>query len=201
MVVCGPNCLTGAFIPPWARCSTKGQPTRLLGNESTEIGLQTNATYHADLQVYRVNSTLQLHRVDQPLLLRCTVQNFLGTNSQDITLVPHGECCGRCLSQRWGARLSPLCLQPEGARSQDSPLIAAVLDGRKLGYSAQNKASYRQSRRGCPRRSLEPLHPLATDILFPPLAGSSLQGSKMRVPEQVPSVLLLARGSLDGATD
>uniref|UniRef100_A0A8B9PPA6 Platelet-derived growth factor receptor beta n=1 Tax=Apteryx owenii TaxID=8824 RepID=A0A8B9PPA6_APTOW len=70
-------------------CSTKGQPTRLLGNDSAEIGLQTNATYHAELQVYRVNSTLQLHRVDEPLLLRCTVQNFLGTNSQDITLVPH----------------------------------------------------------------------------------------------------------------
>ncbi|PKU35653.1 platelet-derived growth factor receptor beta [Limosa lapponica baueri] len=70
-------------------CSAKGHPTRLLGNESSEIGLQTNATYHAELQVYRVNSTLQLHRVDEPLLLRCTVQNFLGTNSQDITLVPH----------------------------------------------------------------------------------------------------------------
>ncbi|NXY85292.1 PGFRB factor, partial [Alcedo cyanopectus] len=70
-------------------CSTKGQPTRLLGNESAEIGLQTNAMYHAELQVYRVNSTLQLHKVDEPLLLRCTVQNFLGTNSQDITLVPH----------------------------------------------------------------------------------------------------------------
>lgn len=91
MVVCGPNYLRGAFILPWARCSAKGQPTRLLGNESSEIGLQTNATYHAELQVYRVNSTLQLHRVDEPLLLRCTVQNFLGTNSQDITLVPHGE--------------------------------------------------------------------------------------------------------------
>ncbi|NWX83589.1 PGFRB factor, partial [Nothoprocta pentlandii] len=70
-------------------CSTKGQPTRLLGNDSAEIGLQTNATYHAELQVYRVNSTLQLHRVDEPLLLRCTVQNLLGINSQDITLVPH----------------------------------------------------------------------------------------------------------------
>lgn len=73
------------------RCSTKGQPTRLLGNESAEINLQTNATYHAELQVYRVNSTLQLHRVDEPLLLRCTVENSVGTNSQDITLVPHGE--------------------------------------------------------------------------------------------------------------
>ncbi|NXA32253.1 PGFRB factor, partial [Eudromia elegans] len=70
-------------------CSTKGQPTRLLGNDSAEMGLQTNATYHAELQVFRVNSTLQLHRVDEPLLLRCTVQNFLGSSSQDITLVPH----------------------------------------------------------------------------------------------------------------
>uniref|UniRef100_A0A8D2PIY1 receptor protein-tyrosine kinase n=1 Tax=Zosterops lateralis melanops TaxID=1220523 RepID=A0A8D2PIY1_ZOSLA len=70
-------------------CSSKGQPTRLLGNESAEIGVQTNASYHAERRLYRVNSTLQLHRVHEPLLLRCTVQNFLGTNSQDITLVPH----------------------------------------------------------------------------------------------------------------
>ncbi|NXE64135.1 PGFRB factor, partial [Calcarius ornatus] len=70
-------------------CSTKGQPTRLLGNESAELGVQTNASYHAERQLYRVNSTLQLHRVHEPLLLRCTVHNFLGTSSQDITLVPH----------------------------------------------------------------------------------------------------------------
>ncbi|NXP90234.1 PGFRB factor, partial [Passerina amoena] len=70
-------------------CSTKGQPTRLLGNESAEMGVQTNASYHAERQLYRVNSTLQLHRVHEPLLLRCTVHNFLGTSSQDITLVPH----------------------------------------------------------------------------------------------------------------
>ncbi|CAN8189945.1 unnamed protein product [Coccothraustes coccothraustes] len=70
-------------------CSTKGQPTRLLGNESAEIGMQTNASYLAGRRLYRVNSTLQLHRVHEPLLLRCTVHNFLGTSSQDITLVPH----------------------------------------------------------------------------------------------------------------
>ncbi|XP_030911016.1 platelet-derived growth factor receptor beta isoform X3 [Geospiza fortis] len=70
-------------------CSTKGQPTRLLGNESAEMGVQTNTSYHAERQLYRVNSTLQLHRVQEPLLLRCTVHNFLGTSSQDITLVPH----------------------------------------------------------------------------------------------------------------
>uniref|UniRef100_A0A8C3LJV3 receptor protein-tyrosine kinase n=1 Tax=Chrysolophus pictus TaxID=9089 RepID=A0A8C3LJV3_CHRPC len=70
-------------------CGNQGQPTQLLGNNSAEIGLYTNATYHAELQVFRVNSTLQLHRVDEPLLLRCTVQNFLGSNSQDITLVPN----------------------------------------------------------------------------------------------------------------
>lgn len=79
------------LYPLWTRCSTKGQPTRLLGNESAEIGVQTNASYHAERQLYRVNSTLQLHRVHEPLLLRCTVHNFLGTDSQDITLVPHGE--------------------------------------------------------------------------------------------------------------
>lgn len=42
---------------------------------------------------------------------------------------------------------------------------------------------------------------MAVDMLFPLLAGSPLEGGKTRVPEQVPSVLLLAHGSLDGATD
>lgn len=55
------------------------------------MGVQTNASYYAERQLYRVNSTLQLHGVHEPLLLRCTVHNFLGTSSQDITLVPHGE--------------------------------------------------------------------------------------------------------------
>lgn len=77
--------------------------------------------------------------------------------------------------------------------------MAAVLKSRKPGYGAPNEASFGLSRKGCSRRTLEPLCPLAMDILFPSLAGSSLQGGKM--PEQVPSVLLLARGSLDGATD
>lgn len=36
---------------------------------------------------------------------------------------------------------------------------------------------------------------------LPILAGSSLQGGKTGVPGQVPSVLLLAHRSLDGATD
>lgn len=40
--------------------------------------------------------------------------------------------------------------------------------------------------------------PLAMDI-FSPVVG--WQDGKMRVPEQVPSVLLLVCGSLDGATD
>jgi len=91
IVVHGSGCLLGAFFLLRSRCGSQGQPTQLLGNNSAEIGLHTNATYHAELQVYRVNSTLQLHRVDEPLLLRCTVQNFLGSNSQDITLVPNGE--------------------------------------------------------------------------------------------------------------
>lgn len=140
------------FYPPPTRCSTKGQPTRLLGNDSAEISLQTNATYHAELQVYRVNSTLQLHRVDEPLLLRCTVQNFLGTNSQDITLVPHGEHGGRWSSWRWGEGF----FSPGGAGSQHRPLTA--LRGRKptpkLEVSAQNEAFFELSRKGCPRRSL-----------------------------------------------
>lgn len=41
--------------------------------------------------------------------------------------------------------------------------------------------------------------PLTMDIIFSPLAG--WQDGKITVPEQVPSVLLLACGSLDGATD
>ncbi|EMP24693.1 Beta-type platelet-derived growth factor receptor [Chelonia mydas] len=71
------------------RCGTKEQPTRVLGNSSEEINLQTISTYHETLKVYRVNSTLRLRRVDEPLLIRCSVQNLLGSNFQDITLVSH----------------------------------------------------------------------------------------------------------------
>ncbi|XP_073211445.1 platelet-derived growth factor receptor beta isoform X2 [Lepidochelys kempii] len=70
-------------------CGTKEQPTRVLGNNSEEINLQTISTYHETLKVYRVNSTLRLRRVDEPLLIRCSVQNLLGSNFQDITLVSH----------------------------------------------------------------------------------------------------------------
>uniref|UniRef100_A0A452GQ08 Platelet-derived growth factor receptor beta n=1 Tax=Gopherus agassizii TaxID=38772 RepID=A0A452GQ08_9SAUR len=71
-------------------CGTKEQPTRVLENSSEEINLKTSSMYHETLKVYRVNSMLQLRRVDEPLLIRCSVQNLLGNNFQDITLVPHG---------------------------------------------------------------------------------------------------------------
>uniref|UniRef100_A0A8C3HAK2 Platelet-derived growth factor receptor beta n=1 Tax=Chrysemys picta bellii TaxID=8478 RepID=A0A8C3HAK2_CHRPI len=71
-------------------CGTKEQPTRVLGNNSEEISLQTSSMYHETLKVYKVNSTLRLRRVDQDLLIRCSVQNLLGNDFEDITLVPHG---------------------------------------------------------------------------------------------------------------
>uniref|UniRef100_A0A8C3S9D3 Platelet-derived growth factor receptor beta n=1 Tax=Chelydra serpentina TaxID=8475 RepID=A0A8C3S9D3_CHESE len=72
------------------RCGTKEQPTRVLGNHSEEISLQTSSMYHETRKVYQVNSTLRLRRVDEPLLIRCSVQNVLGKKFEDITLKPHG---------------------------------------------------------------------------------------------------------------
>uniref|UniRef100_A0A7M4FYV5 Platelet-derived growth factor receptor beta n=2 Tax=Crocodylus porosus TaxID=8502 RepID=A0A7M4FYV5_CROPO len=78
----------------WYTCTDhKGQcslqPIQQLGNATEEMQLQTNATYHEALRVYHVHSTLQLRRVDEPLLLRCAAQNLLGTSHRDIKLVPH----------------------------------------------------------------------------------------------------------------
>ncbi|XP_074865445.1 platelet-derived growth factor receptor beta isoform X2 [Carettochelys insculpta] len=70
-------------------CGTQEQPTQLLGNDSEEIDLQTSTLYHETLKVYHVNSRLRLRQVDKPQLIRCSVQNLLGSNYQDITLVPH----------------------------------------------------------------------------------------------------------------
>ncbi|XP_075756655.1 platelet-derived growth factor receptor beta isoform X1 [Pelodiscus sinensis] len=70
-------------------CGSQEQPTRLLGNSSEEINLQTGTVYHEALKVYQVNSSLRLRSMDERRLIRCSVQNLLGSDYQDITLAPH----------------------------------------------------------------------------------------------------------------
>lgn len=121
----GGDGLPSAASPP-RQCSL--QPIQQLGNASEEMQLQTNATYHEALRVYHVHSTLQLRRVDEPLLLRCAVQNLLGTSHRDIKLVPHGKSRhaipahpGPCPHRGpehsqvgRGSLLRPRCLSPRG---------------------------------------------------------------------------------------
>ncbi|XP_020662458.3 platelet-derived growth factor receptor beta [Pogona vitticeps] len=69
------------------RCD--GETTRILGNTSEEMELQTNSTYQDDLKIYIVTSRLHLHRVDEPVFISCASRNILGTDSQNIVIVPH----------------------------------------------------------------------------------------------------------------
>uniref|UniRef100_A0A8D0GE82 Platelet-derived growth factor receptor beta n=1 Tax=Sphenodon punctatus TaxID=8508 RepID=A0A8D0GE82_SPHPU len=78
----------------WYTCSNAEQcngkfTTRLLGNYSEEVDLQTSATYQEDQKIYIVTSVLRLRRVDGPLLVNCSTRNLLGNDSLSITLVPH----------------------------------------------------------------------------------------------------------------
>ncbi|KAJ7316402.1 hypothetical protein JRQ81_002564 [Phrynocephalus forsythii] len=69
------------------RCD--GETTRILGNTSDGMELQTNSTYREDLKIYIVTSKLHLHRVDEPVFIGCASQNLLGTDSQNVVIVPH----------------------------------------------------------------------------------------------------------------
>uniref|UniRef100_A0ACB8EIY1 Uncharacterized protein n=1 Tax=Sphaerodactylus townsendi TaxID=933632 RepID=A0ACB8EIY1_9SAUR len=77
----------------WYTCNNakwcNGDATRILGNVSGEMNLQTNFTYQDDLKIYTVTSKLHFHRVDEPVFVSCVTQNALGTHSQNITLVPY----------------------------------------------------------------------------------------------------------------
>lgn len=73
------------------RCA--GETTKILGNSSEEMNLQTNFTYEDDRKIYIVTSKLHFHRVDEPIFIQCAAQNLLGAHSQQITLVPYSESC------------------------------------------------------------------------------------------------------------
>ncbi|KAH0629833.1 hypothetical protein JD844_012250 [Phrynosoma platyrhinos] len=90
------TCITEGMPQPditWYTCNNvkrcDGETTRILGNTSEDMDLQTNSTYRDDLKIYIVTSKLRLHRVDEPVFISCDSKNLLGTDSQNITLVPH----------------------------------------------------------------------------------------------------------------
>nr|KAF6481446.1 platelet derived growth factor receptor beta [Molossus molossus] len=70
------------------RCPRELPPTLLGNNSMEESQLETNVTYWAEQQEFEVVSTLRLHRVDQPLSVRCTLRNLLGDDTQEVILVP-----------------------------------------------------------------------------------------------------------------
>ncbi|XP_042309160.1 platelet-derived growth factor receptor beta [Sceloporus undulatus] len=90
------TCITEGMPQPeitWYTCNDikrcDGGATKILGNTSEDMNLQTNSTYRDDLKIYIVTSKLHLHRVDEPVFISCDSKNLLGTDSQNITLVPH----------------------------------------------------------------------------------------------------------------
>ncbi|KAL7985813.1 hypothetical protein Chor_010979 [Crotalus horridus] len=89
-------CTTEGMPQPevtWYTCNNDkwctGETTKILGNSSEEMNLQTNFTYEDDRKVYIVTSKLHFHRVDEPIFIQCAAQNLLGAHSQQITLVPY----------------------------------------------------------------------------------------------------------------
>ncbi|XP_029410088.1 platelet-derived growth factor receptor beta isoform X2 [Nannospalax galili] len=79
----------------WSTCrDLKRCPRKLslplLGNSSEEESqLETNVTFWEEEQVYEVVSMLRLRHVDQPLSVRCMLQNSEGKDVQEVTVVPH----------------------------------------------------------------------------------------------------------------
>ncbi|XP_007941800.1 platelet-derived growth factor receptor beta [Orycteropus afer afer] len=81
--------LTWSTCSDLKRCPRELPPTPLGNSSEEESQLETNVTYWAEEQEFEVVSTLRLHRVDQPLSVRCTVHNLLGYDAQEVTVVPH----------------------------------------------------------------------------------------------------------------
>uniref|UniRef100_A0A8C6G9J0 Platelet-derived growth factor receptor beta n=1 Tax=Mus spicilegus TaxID=10103 RepID=A0A8C6G9J0_MUSSI len=71
------------------RCPRKLSPTPLGNSSKEESQLETNVTFWEEDQEYEVVSTLRLRHVDQPLSIRCMLQNSMGGDSQEVTVVPH----------------------------------------------------------------------------------------------------------------
>nr|XP_028574104.1 platelet-derived growth factor receptor beta [Podarcis muralis]XP_028574105.1 platelet-derived growth factor receptor beta [Podarcis muralis]XP_028574107.1 platelet-derived growth factor receptor beta [Podarcis muralis] len=89
------TCITEGMPQPevvWYTCNNAkwcdAEATKTLVNASEEMVLETNTTYRDDMRIYIVTSKLHLHRVDEPVFLSCATQNLLGTDTQNITLVP-----------------------------------------------------------------------------------------------------------------
>ena len=75
-----------------SRCPRKLSPIPLGNGSKEENQLETNVTFWEEERVYEVVSTLRLRHVDQPLSVRCILQNSMGRDSQEVTVVPHCEC-------------------------------------------------------------------------------------------------------------
>nr|XP_004664829.2 platelet-derived growth factor receptor beta isoform X1 [Jaculus jaculus] len=71
------------------RCPRELPPTPLGNSSEEESQLETNVTFWEEEQEYEVVSILRLRHVDQPLSVRCTLQNPLGLDMQEVTVVPH----------------------------------------------------------------------------------------------------------------
>ncbi|XP_042548025.1 platelet-derived growth factor receptor beta [Dipodomys spectabilis] len=83
-----PN-VTWSICRDFKRCPRELPPTPLGNSSEGESQLETNVTYLVEEQEYEVVSTLRLRHVDQPLSVRCTLQNLLGQDMQEVTVVPH----------------------------------------------------------------------------------------------------------------
>lgn len=75
----------------WSTCSDlkrcpRETPTRKLANLSE---IETNVTYKEEEKVFEVVSMLRLARLDQPLSVRCTLDNQLTQDMQEVIVVPH----------------------------------------------------------------------------------------------------------------
>ncbi|KAM6224242.1 platelet-derived growth factor receptor beta [Rhynchocyon petersi] len=81
--------LTWSTCSDLKRCPRELSPTPVGNSSEEESQLETNVTYWAEEQLFEVVSTLRLHRVDQPLIVQCTLSNLLDDDKQEITVVPH----------------------------------------------------------------------------------------------------------------
>ncbi|XP_029439146.1 platelet-derived growth factor receptor beta isoform X2 [Rhinatrema bivittatum] len=74
------------------RCNNHGWDLwKSVENGSQGMDLQTNSTSTQlkDKGIYRVKSVLSLQSMEETLAVRCATRNVLGTDNQEVTLVPH----------------------------------------------------------------------------------------------------------------
>ncbi|XP_048187298.1 platelet-derived growth factor receptor beta [Perognathus longimembris pacificus] len=83
-----PN-VTWSICRDFKRCPRELPPAPLGNGSEGESQLETNVSYLAEEKEYEVVSTLRLRHVAQPLSVRCVLQNPLGRDAQEVTVVPH----------------------------------------------------------------------------------------------------------------